>query len=77
MARSSVMTLIVVGALALAMGSLALSFVGTPGLRGSSVRNPEVAMHFFGSEPVTTTPPPAAVADLDPNTFILGVTALM
>eukprot|EP00448_Togula_jolla_P032100 CAMPEP_0170622386 /NCGR_PEP_ID=MMETSP0224-20130122/29103_1 /TAXON_ID=285029 /ORGANISM="Togula jolla, Strain CCCM 725" /LENGTH=73 /DNA_ID=CAMNT_0010948701 /DNA_START=117 /DNA_END=338 /DNA_ORIENTATION=- len=59
------------------MGSLAMSFVGTPGLRGSSVRNPEVAMQFFGSEPVTTTPPPPAATVAEPNTFILGATALM
>mmetsp|Transcript_40625 Transcript_40625/g.88801 ORF Transcript_40625/g.88801 Transcript_40625/m.88801 type:complete len:93 (-) Transcript_40625:242-520(-) len=77
MARSSAITLLVVFALAATLGSMAMSFVGTPGLRGTSQRTPDVAMNFFGSEPVTTTPPPAVVSVADPNSYILGMSALM
>lgn len=69
MARSAA-PLLVACALAL-FGTMALSFVGTPGaqLRGTSVRTPEVAMNFFGGEPVTTTtPPPELAAD---GTYVL------
>jgi len=47
---------------ALAVGSLVLTFVGASspapaGLR-TGQRVPAVEMHFFGGEPMTTTPPP-------------------
>ena len=75
MARSGAASLLVVCVLA-AMGMFAASFVGTPGLRGA--RAPAVAMNFFGeSAPATTTPPPAASIVEDPNTYILGISALM
>mmetsp|Transcript_22035 Transcript_22035/g.44535 ORF Transcript_22035/g.44535 Transcript_22035/m.44535 type:complete len:103 (-) Transcript_22035:25-333(-) len=65
----------------LAMGSVALSFVGgTAGatsysLRGATQRAPEVAMNFFGGAPVTTTttPPPAALPAAD-GTYVIGIT---
>lgn len=56
---------------------LAASFVGgaAASLRGS-IREPEVAMNFFGGEPVTTTttPPPMAI-EADQN-LVLGATGL-
>eukprot|EP00441_Pelagodinium_beii_P025510 CAMPEP_0197663930 /NCGR_PEP_ID=MMETSP1338-20131121/58328_1 /TAXON_ID=43686 ORGANISM="Pelagodinium beii, Strain RCC1491" /NCGR_SAMPLE_ID=MMETSP1338 /ASSEMBLY_ACC=CAM_ASM_000754 /LENGTH=93 /DNA_ID=CAMNT_0043242465 /DNA_START=83 /DNA_END=364 /DNA_ORIENTATION=- len=58
--------------------SMAASFVSSPGLRGT-VRDPAVAMEFFGGEPVTTTttPPPPALAEIEPGTYVLGMSALM
>jgi hypothetical protein len=84
MARSGAATLLVVCVLA-AMGTFAASFVGgAPGLRGASQRTPSVAMNFFDpnyTPPTTynTTPPPSAggITVADPNTYIIGITALM
>eukprot|EP00420_Gonyaulax_spinifera_P038238 CAMPEP_0197886312 /NCGR_PEP_ID=MMETSP1439-20131203/15962_1 /TAXON_ID=66791 /ORGANISM="Gonyaulax spinifera, Strain CCMP409" /LENGTH=64 /DNA_ID=CAMNT_0043506087 /DNA_START=59 /DNA_END=250 /DNA_ORIENTATION=- len=64
MARVSAMTLLcacgLVALLCIAAGSAVLSFVGSAapasGLRGTVAgRAPDVAMHFFGSAPTTTT----------------------
>ena len=88
MARARVMSLIcacgLAAMLAVIVGSAALSFVGTPGavsprLRAGGVieesqRMPDVAMQFFGGEPVTTTttpPPPELSAD---GTYVIGIT---
>jgi hypothetical protein len=74
MARTGAPTLLVVCVLA-AIGMCAVSFVGTP---GAAPRAPAVTAKFFGGgEPVTTTPPPPASIVEDPNTYILGITALM
>ena len=40
-------------------------------------RTPTVAMNFFGGEPATTTPPPPESIVEDPDTYILGISALM
>eukprot|EP00420_Gonyaulax_spinifera_P031303 CAMPEP_0197874766 /NCGR_PEP_ID=MMETSP1439-20131203/4205_1 /TAXON_ID=66791 /ORGANISM="Gonyaulax spinifera, Strain CCMP409" /LENGTH=101 /DNA_ID=CAMNT_0043493923 /DNA_START=69 /DNA_END=374 /DNA_ORIENTATION=- len=82
MARVSTATLVCTCGLAallcIAMGSLALGFVGasapSSSLRGTQAgRAPEVAMHFFGSAPTTTTtPPPEPIADVN---YVLGITA--
>ena len=76
MARSGAATLLVACVLA-AVGMMAMSFVGTPGLRGTAQRTPTVAMNFFGGEPATTTPPPPESIVEDPDTYILGISALM
>jgi hypothetical protein len=60
--------------LALTAGSVLLSFVGAPGAASHSLRQRavEVAMHFSGGEPATTTPPPVeAIAD---GTYVVGIT---
>merc|ERR1712107_269580 len=69
--------------LAMVIGSAVLSFVGTPAAASSrlragmvmeeSQRMPDVAMQFFGGEPVTTTttPPPLPAAD---GTYVIGIT---
>merc|ERR1711988_1235362 len=91
MARSGVMTLVCACAMAAVLvmtaTSVARCFVGapiatTPKLRAAAVnradqRASEVAMQFFGGEPVTTTtpPPPAFGIEVeDPNTYIIGIT---
>merc|ERR1719386_26639 len=90
MARSGVLSLLCACALAavllVAGSSVMRSFVGaptavSPQLRATAVnraeqRVPEVAMQFFGGEPVTTTttPPPMGIEVEDPNTYIIGIT---
>merc|ERR1712224_1051855 len=89
MARSNGVTLLCACAMAavlvMSASSVVRSFVGTPAatslqLRGAASnladkRMPEVAMRFFGGEPVTTTtPPPAGIQVEDPNTYIIGIT---
>jgi hypothetical protein len=61
-------------AFALAAGSVVLSFVGAPGAASHSLRQRtvDVAMHFGGGAPATTTPPPAdTIAD---GTYVVGIT---
>ena len=73
MARSGA-TLLVAVALAV-MGTLALSFVGSPGAASHNIRGADskMAMNFFGGEPVTTTPPPAEI--IADGTYVIGITA--
>mmetsp|Transcript_11098 Transcript_11098/g.22495 ORF Transcript_11098/g.22495 Transcript_11098/m.22495 type:complete len:99 (-) Transcript_11098:178-474(-) len=81
MARVTLTPLILCALAVLALGSVALSFVGgaagapSYSLRASQ-RAPEVAMNFFGGAPpptTTTTPPPLAIeAD---QTYVIGITA--
>jgi len=79
MARSGVLTLLCACALAVVLAmtatSVARSFVGAPAGVSPQLRAPAVAMQFFGGgEPVTTTTPPPPAIDVDPNTYIIGIT---
>jgi len=53
--------------------------VGSPGAASHNIRGAEskMAMNFFGGEPATTTPPPPESIVEDPDTYILGISALM
>eukprot|EP00933_Yihiella_yeosuensis_P064229 TRINITY_DN675_c0_g1_i3.p1 TRINITY_DN675_c0_g1~~TRINITY_DN675_c0_g1_i3.p1 ORF type:complete len:107 (-),score=21.11 TRINITY_DN675_c0_g1_i3:208-492(-) len=76
MARRAMTPIVLCALVAALVLTSAWSFVGAPSKSSYSLRatqrKPEVAMNFFGGEPVTTTtPPPAIEAD---GTYVIGIT---